>query len=98
MQLGIALHAVSVHARLSGRPERGARISGAAQVLAPRWPLFERRYGELLASAPVASTDLSSGEVVGAEILSAEMAAGSNLSLEEVLAITHEQLSQASVN
>ena len=87
MQLGVALHAVSVHARLSGRPERAARLSGAAQVLAPRWPLFERRYGELFASLPDAS-DVS---------LQTEIVAGTTQSLEETLSLTREQLSQAPV-
>jgi predicted ATPase/DNA-binding SARP family transcriptional activator len=87
MQLGVALHAVSVHARLSEMPERAARLSGAAQVLAPRWPLFERRYGELLASVPDAS-DVS---------FQAEIVAGTTQSLEETLSLAREQLSQAPV-
>lgn len=44
----VALHAVAVYAARVGRPDEAARLRGGAAVSAPLWPLFERRYGELV--------------------------------------------------
>ncbi len=75
LQLGVALQAVAVHAALAGRPLEAVRLRGAASMLAPTWPLFERRYGELVGTV---FDDLGAS-------LGAEMAAGAALDLEDVL-------------
>ncbi len=59
-----------------GRIE-AARVRGAASVLAPMWPLFERRYGELVGTV---FDDLGAS-------LSAEMAVGAALDPDDVLGL-----------
>lgn len=71
-QLGIALQAAAVLAAADHDPERAARLWGAARSLGPVWPLFERRYGELLASArsalgPRWELEASAGEELSTE-------------------------------
>ena len=75
LQLGVALHAVAVYAALAGQPLQAARVRGAASVLAPMWPMFARRYGEL---AGEVFDDLGSS-------LNTELAAGAALDLDDVL-------------
>jgi tetratricopeptide (TPR) repeat protein len=75
LQLGVALHAVAVHAALAGRPLEAARVRGAASVLTPTWPLFERRYGELVGTV---FDDLGAS-------LGTEMAVGAALDPDDVL-------------
>ena len=77
LQLGVVLHAVAVHAALAGRPIQAARVRGAALVLAPMWPLFERRYGELVGTV---FDDLEAS-------LSVEMAIGAALDPDDVLGL-----------
>ena len=77
LQLGVALHAVAVHAALIGRPLEAARVRGAASVLAPMWPLFDRRYGELVGTT---FDDLGAS-------LGTEMATGAALDVHELLAL-----------
>ena len=75
LQLGVALHAVAVYAALARRPIQAARVRGAASVLTPMWPLFERRYGEL---AGTVFDDLEAS-------LGAEMVIGAALDPDDVL-------------
>lgn len=48
LQLGIALQALAVHHTLAGHDADAARIWAAARSVSPLWPVFERRYGELI--------------------------------------------------
>lgn len=52
-QLGIALHAVAATS-IGRTPDVAARLWGIANTLTPIWPLFARRYGELMHDARVA--------------------------------------------
>ena len=51
LQLGIAFQAMAVHFAVTDEPVRAARLWGAAGRLSPVWPLYQRRYGELMAPA-----------------------------------------------
>lgn len=51
LQLGVAFQAMSAHAAVVADPEKAARLWGAAKRLSPVWPLYQRRYGELMAPA-----------------------------------------------
>ena len=48
LQVGIALQAVAVHHALTGRIAEAQAIWTTARSLAPLWPLFGRRYPELM--------------------------------------------------
>jgi predicted ATPase len=48
LQVGIALQAVAVHHALTGRITEAKAIWTTARSLAPLWPLFGRRYPELM--------------------------------------------------
>ena len=72
MQLGIALQAASVLAAVEGDTVRAARLWGAAGTLGPVWPLFQRRYGELLAPARTALGDQWDLEVAAGAALTSE--------------------------
>jgi tetratricopeptide (TPR) repeat protein len=48
LQLGIALQATAAVVTVADDPLRGASLWGAAMTLSPSWPLFARRYGELM--------------------------------------------------
>ena len=50
LQLGVALQAVAATTSEDDRV-RAARLWGAAETLSPVWPLFGRRYGELMRPA-----------------------------------------------
>lgn len=84
LQLGVALHAVAVYAALFGQPHQAARLRGGASVLAPMWPLFERRYGELTSAALAELGDS----------LPDELAAGAELDLDELLALVDSVLTE----
>ncbi|MCB1006425.1 MAG: hypothetical protein KDB35_19730, partial [Acidimicrobiales bacterium] len=77
LQLGIALQTLAVHAAVAGDDDRAARIWGAATAVVPVWPMFERRYGELLAPAWAR---------LGGD-LGAAMAAGAATAFEDALAL-----------
>jgi hypothetical protein len=47
LQLGVKFYAVAVYAALADQPLQAARVRGAALALAPMWPMFARRSGEL---------------------------------------------------
>ena len=81
LQLGIALQAVAVLLGLRGEAEASARLWGASGTLAPYWPLFQRRYLELL--APVMD-GLGDRFAVEAEV-------GAELDLDGVMALVRAQ-------
>ena len=51
LQLGIAFQAMAVRAAATDEPVLAAQLWGAAGRLSPIWPLYQRRYGELMAPA-----------------------------------------------
>jgi predicted ATPase/DNA-binding SARP family transcriptional activator len=77
LSLGIGLHACSVLASATGDPVRAARLWGAASGLVPVWPLFARRYGELLAPSRNALRSAFDDEV----------ALGRDLGVDDALAL-----------
>ena len=77
LQLGIALQAAAVQAAAVSEWVRAARLWGAGGALAPQWPLFQRRYGELIADAQTAL----------GPAFAEELARGATLPLPEVLAL-----------
>lgn len=79
LQVGVALHAVAVTSAVTD-PARAAIVWGAALELAPLWPLFDRRYGELLEPA---------SEALGAQF-DRLVAEGRQLSFEEAIGLSNE--------
>ena len=59
LQTAIALQAVAVHHALDGRIDEAASVWATARSWAPLWPLFGRRYPELM--GPALSEQLEAG-------------------------------------
>jgi hypothetical protein len=85
LMLGIALHAVAATSA-ADEPRSAARLWGAALELAPLWPLFTRRYGELLEPARAELGDE----------LDELVAAGSQLSVDDAVALSQEPVEKSS--
>ena len=81
MQLGIALQGTAVLASAQGESRRSARLWGAAGTLCPYWPLFDRRYGPLLAPAREELGDTWEAEVAAGRALSPDRAVALALAL-----------------